>query len=391
MKYKNNILLITGNVVSKLGSKIHRIALNSWLISISQNAALLGWMNALTNIPILLFNLVSGYLADTQDKKRIVVLTDMVAGITCIVFALLVQIDTIYMPLIISVNVVLALCGSLFSPSLRALVPAIISKDSLKKTNAILSNLSELIKIIAPAFTAWLLSLEWINIKTLFIVNGISFLISSLSEMFIDYHHQATGDKPSVKDLFVKMKEGYFYLKSHVTVFKLIIFAMITNLFLSGYNVLLPYYGQVVLDKPNLYGIALSFEAVGAILASFFITISKKKDVDLKDIIKTTIPLALSLLIATYPHEYALLVSVFLFGFLLARFNVLFFTYIQTHCDENYLGRVFAVIFTMACVLMPIGDITFGYLAGIMANYSYAVISVGMLIATLPLFKKERS
>lgn len=390
MKYKNNILLVSGNIVSKIGNNIHSIALNSWLISVSHNAALLGWINAITYMPILLFNFISGYLADTRNKKRIIVVTDLVSGLVCILFAVFVNVNKIYIPLILMVNITMAICGSLFSPSLRALVPAIISKDTIKKTNAILSNLSELVKIVAPALTAYLLTLEFISIKTLFVVNGISFIISSLSEMFIDYHYNRQNNKKSsFEDLFCNIKDGFIYLKSHVTLFKLIIFAMITNFFLSGYNVLLPYYGEVVLNEPKMYGIALSFEAAGAIIASFFIYLSKKKEVDLRDIIKTTIPQGICLAIAAYPHRYALLVSVFLFGYLLARFNVLFFTYIQSYCDENYLGRVFAVIFTLVGVLTPIGNITFGYLSEILTNYTFIVIGCGILLATLGLFKKK--
>ncbi|MCT4543820.1 MAG: MFS transporter [Vallitalea sp.] len=391
MKYKNNILLVTGNIVSKIGSSIHRIALNSWLISISHNAALLGWVNAITHIPMLLFNFISGYLADTRDKKRIIVITDLISGLVCILFAIFVNVNRIYIPLIIVVNITMAICSSLFSPSLRALVPAIISKDTIKKTNAILSNLSELVKIIAPALTAYLLSLDFITIKTLFIANGISFLISSISEMFIDYTYSVENNKKtSFGDIFDNIKDGFHYLKSNVILFKLIIFAMITNFFLSGYNVLLPYYSEVVLNDSKLYGIALSFEAAGAIVASLFIYLSKKKIVELNDIVKATIPQGICLAIAVYPHSYFLLISVFLFGYFLSRFNVLFFTYVQSYCDEKYLGRVFAVIFTIVGILMPIGNVTFGYLSQTLKNYTFIVIGCGILIATFGLFTKKR-
>ncbi|WP_113673926.1 MFS transporter [Vallitalea guaymasensis] len=390
MKYKNNVLLVSGNIVSKMGSTLHNIALKSWLISISHNAALLGWISALTTIPMLLFNFVSGYLADTKNKKRIIVVTDFVSGIVCLLFALLVNVNKIYVPLILVVNITLAVCHSLFSPSLRALVPAIISKETIKKTNAVLSNLTELVKIVSPALTAYLLTIDSISIKTLFVINGVSFLLSSISEMFIDYRYKNGNSKSSVKDLFYNIKDGFYYLKSHTVLFKLIIFAMITNLFLSGYNVLLPYYGEVILRNSKIYGIALSFEAAGAIIASFFIYLSKKKEVDLNDIVKATIPQGLSLIIGAYPHSYALFISVFLFGYFLSRFNVLFFTYIQSNCDENYLGRVFSVIFTMAGVLMPLGDIIFGYVSSILANYTFVVIGGGILITTLFIFNKKQ-
>lgn len=389
MKYKNNVLLISGNAVSKMGNNIQKIALNTWLITVSRNASLLGWINAVTYIPLLLLNFVAGYLADNKNKKRVIVITDFISAVVCLIFALCVNVSKIYIPLILIVNLTLSICHAMFSPSLRALIPAIVSRETLKKTNAILTNLSELIKIIAPALTAYLLTLDFITIKTLFIINSISFLISSISEMFIDYTYNKSDKKSSFKDLFVNIKEGFYYLKSHTTIFKLIIFAMITNLFLSGYDVLLPYYSNVVLNDEKLYGIALSFEAAGAIIASLAVYLSKNKEVDPVDIIKTTIPQALSLLIAAISHPYALMLSVFLFGYFLAKFNVLFFSYLQLYCDEKYLGRVFAVNFTLVGILIPVGNIAFGYISEILSNYTFIIISAGILISSILLIRKK--
>lgn len=77
---------------------------------------------------------------------------------------------------------------------------------------------------------------------------------------------------------------------------------------------------------------------------------------------------------------------IFFFGFFLTRFNVLFFTYIQTNIDKTLLGRVFSFIFTIAIVFMPIGNTVFGFLGDYFYEGLLPIIGIGIVLSVILLF-----
>lgn len=64
-------------------------------------------------------------------------------------------------------------------------------------------------------------------------------------------------------------------------------------------------------------------------------------------------------------------------------FNINFMTYVQVHVDENYLGRVFSVIFTIAVLFMPVGSFVFSFMNITNNIYGFGIIGGGVIVLSI--------
>lgn len=381
MKNKNEFLIISGNAISHFGDVIFTFGLNWWIVSITGNAKLLGIITTVSLIPSIFTNLFGGVISDRFNKKKILIYTDIVSSIACFLLAFYSSQSYINIPLIIIVNVILGICFSLFSPAARSIVPEIINKERVRNVNSLLSSINETIKIGSPLIGGFILSLSFIDIKTFFIINGISFLISGISEIFITYPQKTKKTQASfIKDFM----DGFKYVRRNSILFRLLIVISLVNFFLAGYNVLLPALVHEEFSKSYIYSFLLSSEAIGGILGALLLSRKKDSIPELKAIRKELLYCGSVFLILFISLKLFTLIPVlFLFGFFLTRFNILFFTYIQTNIDESVLGRVFSFIFTTAVLLMPLGSFLFGYLINIPLTYIFPLVGVGISLSII--------
>ena len=67
----------------------------------------------------------------------------------------------------------------------------------------------------------------------------------------------------------------------------------------------------------------------------------------------------------------------------MARFNINFFAFVQTHTERNYLGRVFSAVFLTVSCLAPLGSLIFGQVINQIGNLTFLVISLGTIATAL--------
>lgn len=370
MKYKNSILIISGNVVSQFGSIMFMLALNWWIIDTTNNVKLLGYITAASTIPLIVLNLFGGVIADCLNKQKIIITCDLISGGLCITLGLFMNQNYINIPLVVIIDVLLSCSMAIFSPTLRSIVPEVIDKTMITKINSILTNLSEVVKIIAPLVAAMLFKLSFIGFKGIFIINGISFIFSAITEIFINY------TKVSVvrEGVFKEIKSGFNYIVDNKILLRLIILCAVINFFIAGYNLTLPYYIKNVIKK-EYYSLALTIEAIGGIIGSLLI-LKNDKEASLKEISKNLLFCGLGLVVTICGNIITLFISVFLYGLFLTKFNIAFFSYLQLNVDNKFLGRVFSIVFFVAIILMPLGNLIFGLISEYLINYILAIIGI---------------
>ena len=152
------------------------------------------------------------------------------------------------------------------------------------------------------------------------------------------------------------------YLLGEKKVFHLVVLSAFVNFFLAGYDLLVPYTEIIYCD--GFYSKVLIVEAMGGILGasinaklphkimqnSFALTIFLGL---------TGLPLLIIPISKSTENIAICLLPFFMFGIFLTMFNINFMTCVQTCVNEDYLGRVFSVIFTVATMFMPAGSFVF--------------------------------
>ena len=384
---KNEALLWLGSWTSRIGNLIFDYA-----NSVSLVGAFAGkpWILALyqssETIIQIVFNLIGGARADQGDRKRIVILTDVAAAVICAVLSFFVETGWMAQSLI-AANALLAVVYAFNSPTYKAMIREVIEKDRIGFFNGISHTGGELIRVIGPVVGVGLVGV--IGARGALLFDAVTFALSAAAEACLSRIAGAPEKKKTKGNPLADIVEGFAYLAREKRILFLVILSSFVNFFLAGYNLLLPY--TDILYAPligNFYGKALALEAVGGILSSaiFAKRINRFRDNVLAlsaFLFGTGAVLVLEPVCALSENGILCLIPFALFGAALTGFNIQFMSYVQIAVDENYLGRIFSIIFTVAVLFMPAGSFFFSKVANVGDIRTFYTAGGGIVILSL--------
>lgn len=384
---KNEKLMLIGKWTSTIGNIIFDYANNTFIIKNSIGKVMyLSVYQSLDTITGVIFNLIGGVYSDKYDRKKIVIYTDIMSAIICFLLSFFnTEYNTIKY-LIIS-NVFLGIIYSFNSPANKSLTREVIAKNRMLSYNSIANAGNEVFKIISPVISIYLINL--IGWKGAMQFNAVTFIISAISEAQLIKINKTSRCKKERLNIFNDIKEGFLYLVKNKLIFILIIVSSFINFFLAGYNLLLPYTNIIYNDiHTNSYGIFLAMQSVGGILGSL---INTKIGYNNKVIFESgiiylffnAISMILIPIFGQFKNLCLLCVPFIIFGASLTVFNIRVITYIQNNVNENYLGRIFSIIFTVSVLFMPLGSLMFPLILNVLTDKGFFVVGVGILMVAL--------
>lgn len=384
---KNEALLWFGSWTSKIGNIIFDYA-NSisivgaftgkpWILAIYQSSE---------TIIQILFNLIGGASADKGDRKRIVIVTDCLSALICLVLSFFVETGFMAQVMVIA-NALLALVYAFNSPTYKSMIREVIEKERIGFFNSVAHAGAEIIRVTGPIVGVGLVGV--IGVRGALLFDAFTFAVSAAAESFLTKTDETAESKKSRKNVLADIAEGFAYLLKEKKILFLVILASFVNLFLAGYNLLLPY-TDIIYEGvfTNFYSKALAMEAVGGIVSSAVCAriVNKFRDNVLALILflfGTGFVLVLEPVFALTANLYLCLLPFALFGISLTAFNIQFMSYVQVAVDENYLGRVFSIIFTVAVLFMPVGSFLFSVFLNTADVRSFYTVGAGIMLMSL--------
>lgn len=226
----NLILLLFGRVVSDIGSSIQMLILPLYIIDIGGSAATIGLSTFLSLMPIMLAYPFAGVMGDRLNRKYIMVGADAFSAIFVLILALKSYLGHMNLVMLLTVQGFVALFYGFFDPATKGMIPGLVESDKLAKTNAKVATLRIMSGMIAPLVAVALYTRYGITL--LFLINGISFLVSALSESMIKYKHVGKKSIAGIKGVFLDLKDGIMFIRNAVlikrlSIFFLMVFALI--------------------------------------------------------------------------------------------------------------------------------------------------------------------
>lgn len=271
---KNIQYLVYSKVISRIGDVMFDFANNTFLAGLNPaSLSLVAIYQSLESVIGVLFNLFGGVIADSFKRKKIIIGTNILCGIACIVLSFISQQQWLVYAIVIT-NVILAFMSAFSGPSYKAFTKEIVKKDHITKLNSYLETSSTIIKVTIPMVAIFLYNI--LGIHGVLLLDGLSFLIAaSLIFFIVPINEEVVAkEKMTISGVFNDLKMGFKYVYSHKTIFIIIILSALVNFFLAAYNLLLPYSNQMFGEiSDGLYGTFLTAEAIGgfigAILSGF--------------------------------------------------------------------------------------------------------------------------
>lgn len=393
-------LLFWGRLVSQVGDGILYFALTWLVLDITGSGAALGTLLFVSSIPGVLLAPFSGVLADLWDRKTIVVSMDIARGLISLGMAWVFHAGLLSLPILYVGTTISALCGVLFGPAISATIPGLVKKEELVKANALNNFSRSATMIIGPVIGALLLGTT--GYLGVFVINGVSFLLSAFSEMFIRFPQVERvdngGPKQSGGKQFVtSLKEGFIYIWSNAGLRTLILFAVALN-FLGAPmgGVLFPYVGKEILRmEAQHFGIAQSALPVGFLvgtLAIGFLTERFAKDrlltvgIMAQGVIGSIMGFLALPLIHESLNQLTMLIALATPMFLIGLFNILvnvpFQVMLQETVPDHYRGRVYGLLDSMVQMLVPISMALAGVLVDQISPF-YILLFSGLVTSLL--------
>lgn len=175
-------MLTIGGFISSIGDYLYNIGVTVYLYSMTKSvgAIALMWLSrAVLRIPMLY---LSGIIADSHNKKKVIFLTNLVSVIFAFLFVFANN-QRIWLVYILAF--LLQSLNDIDVSSETTILPELVSKEELSYSNSIFSFLESTSVFLSPAIGGILYKLYGSNV--LFIINAISFLIASILFALIKY------------------------------------------------------------------------------------------------------------------------------------------------------------------------------------------------------------
>jgi MFS family permease len=260
LRHRNFQLFYSGQTISLTGTWMQSIAF-SWLVLVLTNSAFyLGLVGALQTLPVLLFSLLGGVVADHTSKLRLLFITQAVLMLLALALGVLVETKVIQIWMLF---VLVFLSGTAMAfdiPVRQAFIVDLVGKRDLPNAIALNSTLFNATRFLGPALGGVVIA--WVGMANCFFLNGASFLAVLLALVLIKLPR--TPRMPWTPVLRA-WKELLDYLLERREL-KLILLLMSTvAVFAMPYFVLLPILARDTLGVgPRGFGLLMAMSGLGA-------------------------------------------------------------------------------------------------------------------------------
>lgn len=402
---KNFFLLMLGKLVSLIGSELQNFALSLYVLKMTGSATKFASVLAVTMIPRLILGPVAGVFVDRLDRKKIIYGLDMVSGILIGIYALMFYVSgELTMTSIYILVIILSFISVLFQPAISTVIPTIMKKEELVDANSINSFVMSIGGLVAPAMAGVLFG--FYGIFVILVINSISFILSSISEMFIDIPKiNKESEKTGFNSFRYDFAEGIKYIKSDKLISTIICFSCIVNFaFPAISSIGLVYMAKKVLMVSDAkYGLMDSLATVSTIIAPFFASRILKKynmgeilflDIFIVGILTTFIGGIstkgfLGLFSSSFIPYILLIITVFFIWLVITIGNTALSIIIQKKVPLELLGRVNTVMGSLGGAAQPAGQILYGVIFDRIATWICFIFTAFLYSGTSLAFRKN--
>ncbi len=243
IQLRNFILLWLGQSISSLGSSMTSFAITIWAFERTGSALTLSISGMLIMAPKMVLGVFVGPLIDKMNKKAVILISDIGAGVCTLTLFLLLRADSLEIWHIYSLNLIGSILGSFQYPANDVAVSLIVPQKYYIKASGVQSFSSGVIQILAPIFAALLLGFTDMHVVILFDFASLVFACSTLAFFVkIPFSQKTKGQKFNMMHHLSELRSGFLLIWDSILLKKLLLFMALVNLLagLTYFNILSP-------------------------------------------------------------------------------------------------------------------------------------------------------
>jgi len=366
LRHRNFLLFWSGAFLSNTGTWMQAVAQGWLVLQLSNSPFWLGVDGFMATAPGLVLTLAGGVFADLMDRRKLLIYTQVVAGLSALTLGVLVVTHVVSVWMILSLSFVTGCCMSIAGPSYLALVFDLVGREDLANAIALNSTQFQLARALGPVFAG--IGFKLFGVAGCFFANGISFaaVVVGLSMVRYDTDRKRNvAPDRSLRDRRAFMQdliEGFRYVGGRPRVSMLLMISAVTSLFGAPYISMTPVFARDIFHL-GATGLALimAMAGAGALFGALFLAYLGDFRHKGWFVLGGDLGFAVCLIVFSLSRNLTLsLIFLFGLGFAIVSSVAVTNTLLQKLVTDEMRGRVMSMFMLSFIGAMPIGNLIAG-------------------------------
>ena len=361
LHHRNFRLFWIGQLVSVVGTWMQTVG-QGWLMHrLTDSAWMLGLLAFTQFVPVTLFSLWAGVVADRVDKRRMILITQSLAATQALLLALVVTGGMVKPWMVLVLAFVFGTINAFDLPARQSFLVEMVGKEDLPNAIALNSAAFNAARVLGPAVAGIVVAL--VGEAWCFWINAVSYLavIAMLLRMDLVARAAAVGAGAAAESLM----EGVRYVLATPPVRNLLILLGVMCSLGFQYMTLLPVYArQILRTGSEAYGLMVSAFGLGSLLSAIVLTRRQDRWRLRRNLQLALTTAAVGMAVFAWSRVLPLtLVMGFASGFGLILYVASTNVLLQLSIEDRFRGRVMSLYTFMFIGTAPIGALTAGAIA----------------------------
>ena len=376
----------TGACTSSIGTWMQTVAQNWLVLELTKSPFYLGLDAFLQQLPIMLFTLIGGVLADRYDRRRTLLISQCVQLSTALTLAYLSYTGRAQVGYVLALSFITGLAQAFGGPAYQSLIPSLVGKHELPNAVALNSIQFNVARVLGPLFAG--ATLAWFAARNVsdsqamsacFALNAASFLVVIYTLTSLRVKHIPPGNPRSMRE---ELYGGLSYVRNHSSMVSLIVLAATTTFLGFAVLTFLPLFAEDIFHEDvRTYSYLMAFSGAGSVVGALVVAwLGKFPRMGLTALIVQAI---YGLFIIAFSLSRTMWLSGVLLFFTGASLMIVFSTVtslIQLLTPNDMRGRVMSIYMLAFRGGMPLGSLASGYLATIIGAPRVIAVNGALLV-----------
>jgi MFS family permease len=374
--YRDFRVLWFGAFTSTVGNWMQDVA-QAWLVfELTKSSFYLGLDDFLGQLPILLFTLIGGVVADRYDRRHLLLGSQYIQMSTAFTLAALVYWRVVRVEHVLLLSFVAGTGQAFGGPAYQALIPSLVQKRDLPNAIALNSIQFNLARVFGPLLAGATLA-AWGD-AACFALNGLSFVVVIVALMSLRVKHLPPAER---KPMLHELTSGFRYARSEPAIVALTILASLTTFLGLPLLTLLPVFAREIFHGDiNRYSHMMAFSGGGAVAGALVVAwLGRFRHMGLTVLIVQAIFGALVTAFALSRVAWWSDLLLFLAGAALLMVFSMTASLVQLIVPDHLRGRIMSIYMVFFRGGMPLGSLTAGYLASLTSAPRVLAVNGGLV------------
>jgi MFS family permease len=380
LRQRNFAWYFASRFSNTLGSMMAGIALTFAVLDLTGSASALGMVLAARTIPMVLFLLFGGVIADRFPRSLVLQLSNISSALTQGLVAYLVISGNAELWMVIGLEAVNGTVSAMSIPAMSSMVPQLVPREQLQPANALLSLVRNGLTVLGPTVGALLVVTVGSGWALAF--DALTWLVAAA--LLMPMRIPPRPPKAATNNTFHELREGWTYFRTTTWLWVIVLaFGVLNAIHAGAWFTLGPAAAKSTIGAQG-WGLVLSAESIGLLVMTVILLrfpMRRPLFTGMLGCSLFSIPLVM---LGLEPHLIALVVASFVAGAGMEMFGIGWNIAMQENIDEEMLSRAYSYDALGSFVAMPVGQLIYGPL-GELFGYREVLLVSGVLYAVVAL------